>query len=180
VLVGAADNGRANWKNTAGLSINDLEQLAMAQAEDPAGVNDTVTIPSDMSAPAELEPVETVVPKQDKLFYTRAGCAAAGFWEPQKGMLVLKGSKGSPTLKTSGNGALREKLKSDGVIALDEKQMIFLKDHLFATPSAAGSALAGAADNGRANWKNAAGLSINDLKQLALAEAAGDDVHADP
>jgi hypothetical protein len=113
----------------------------------------------------------------EKLFYRRAGCTASGFFGPE-GMLVLAGSTGQPMKKSpyAGRiGDLREKLRDEGVISLDAKGLRFLKDHLFPSPSAAGCILAGGADNGRMNWKNSAGLSINDLEQRALAAAAGDE-----
>jgi hypothetical protein len=97
-------------------------------------------------------------------------------------MLVLAGSTGQPMKKSSYTGRigdLREKLRAEGVISMDAKGLVFLKDHLFPSPSAAGCILAGGADNGRINWKNADGLSINDLEQRALAEAESAVDHGD-
>ncbi len=116
-------------------------------------------------------------PSSDKLFYRRAGAEAVGFFGPE-GMLVLAGSRGKPMKTASYAGRiaeLREKLRDEGVISMDAKGLIFLKNHLFPSPSAAGCILAGGADNGRMSWRNADGLSINDLEQRALATAAGDD-----
>lgn len=116
-------------------------------------------------------------PSPDKLYYRRAGCNASGFFGSE-GMLILAGSTGQPMKKSSYAGRigdLREKLLAEGVISMDAKGLVFLKDHLFPSPSAAGCILAGGADNGRINWKNADGLSINDLEQQALSRAAVDD-----
>jgi predicted GIY-YIG superfamily endonuclease len=117
----------------------------------------------------------------EKLYYRRAGSKASGFFGSE-GMLVLAGSTGQPMKKSSYTGRigdLREKLRNEGVISMDAKGLVFLKDHLFPSPSAAGCILAGGADNGRINWKNADGLSINDLEQRALAEAESAVDHGD-
>lgn len=113
----------------------------------------------------------------DKLFYRRAGAEAVGFFGPE-GMLVLAGSKGKPMKPAAYAGRiaeLRGKLRDEGVISMDDKGLVFLKDHLFPSPSAAGCIFAGGADNGRMSWRNIGGLSINDLEQRALSNAAGDD-----
>ena len=53
---------------------------------------------------------------------------------------------------------------------------MFLKDHLFGSPSAAGCVLIGRSTNGRTGWRNASGQSINDLEQLALAASTTNEV----
>ena len=50
-----------------------------------------------------------------------------------------------------------------------EHELVFLKDHLFSSPSAAGCALVGGENNGRTSWRNGQGQSISDLEQLAIA-----------
>lgn len=140
---------------------------------------DTVAVLLTTLVVPVLDPVKAGrrTSSDDKLYYRRAGCNASGFFGPE-GMLVLAGSTGQP-MKTSlyaGRiGDLREKLRAEGVISMDAKGLVFLKDHLFPSPSAAGCILAGGADNGRANWKNSAGMSINDLEQRALSHAAAAD-----
>jgi predicted GIY-YIG superfamily endonuclease len=117
---------------------------------------------------------------EEKLYYRRAGCDASGFFGPE-GMLVLAGSRGLSRVRSSHTervAALRNSLKDEGVIAMDEKELVFRKDYLFTSPSAAGLLLSGGADNGRTNWRNADGLSINELELRALADAeaeAGDE-----
>jgi hypothetical protein len=147
---------------------------------------DTVAVLLTTLGVPVLDPVKTSTggqvtgtdnPAAEKLQYKRAGCDASGFFVPE-GMLVLAGSTGQPGLKSSDTGrigVLRERLKDEGIISMNETELVFLKDHLFTSPSAAGCILAGGADNGRANWKNAAGFSINDLEQRALAQAAVPD-----
>jgi hypothetical protein len=54
---------------------------------------------------------------------------------------------------------------------LNDTELVFLRDHLFTSPSAAGGVIVGGSNNGRTSWRNAEGRSINDLEALALAAA---------
>ena len=58
-----------------------------------------------------------------------------------------------------------------GVVRLSETELIFLKDFLFTSPSAAGGVIVGGSNNGRTSWRNADGKSINDLEAVAIANA---------
>ena len=107
----------------------------------------------------------------EKLFFKETGCDATGYQTPE-GLLVLAGSKGRPGLVPSAPtsiGRQRDILQAEGVIEMDDQHLVFLKDHLFGSPSAAGCVLIGRTTNGRTGWRNAKGQSINDLEQLALA-----------
>lgn len=67
--------------------------------------------------------------------------------------IVLAGSEARQTQtgKTS-YVALRHRLERDGTIDTTTKPAIFVKDHVFASPSAAASVIAGRAANGRVAW----------------------------
>jgi Domain of unknown function (DUF4357) len=72
--------------------------------------------------------------------------------------VVLEGSQASPAwtgVKESGYRRLREKLVKDGTIALaeDRKSMRFVRDQVFASPSAAAAVVRGRSANGRLEWK---------------------------
>jgi hypothetical protein len=60
------------------------------------------------------------------------------------------------------------------VIRQSETELVFLKDHLFTSPSAAGGVVIGGSNNGRISWRNADGQSINDLEALALASSTSE------
>jgi Domain of unknown function (DUF4357) len=114
--------------------------------------------------------------EQVALFFREAGCDASGY-QTSEGLLVLAGSKGRPGLRPSAPssiGGQREVLETVGVIKLNDQEFVFLKDHLFGSPSAAGSVLIGGTNNGRSSWRNADGQSINELEQLALGSSTSE------
>ena len=108
----------------------------------------------------------------DQLFFHKSGCEAAGYMTPE-GMLVCAGSKGRPEMSENADSwtiRTRESLQADGVVTIDGAELVFVKDHLFKTPGGAGAILIGRRTQGREGWKNAAGLSINQIEALALSE----------
>jgi hypothetical protein len=108
------------------------------------------------------------------------GCEATGYLTSE-GMLVLAGSRGRPGLQPSAPASIgkhREALNAEGVIQADDDAVVFLKDHLFSSPSAAGCVLVGRTTNGRTVWRNRQGQSINDLEQLALSDHPSNEKQA--
>ncbi|MEO9330041.1 GIY-YIG nuclease family protein [Gordonia aurantiaca] len=70
---------------------------------------------------------------------------------------VLQGSRARSAWKSAESHAyrsLRARLEQDGTIArsADETKMVFTRDHVFASPSAAAAIIAGRAANGRKEW----------------------------
>ncbi|WP_260751348.1 GIY-YIG nuclease family protein [Mycobacterium sp. SMC-8] len=120
---------------------------------------------------AASSPEKSNSDESESLFFREAGCEATGFQTPE-GLLVVAGSKGRPDIRKSarpGIAVQRAALEAEGVIKVGEHELVFLKDHLFGSPSAAGCALVGGENNGRTSWRNAQGQSISDLEQLAIA-----------
>jgi hypothetical protein len=112
----------------------------------------------------------------DRLYFRERGCDATGY-QTSEGLLVLAGSRGHPGLRPSAPasvGRQRDALQADGVIRLTETELVFLKDHLFSSPSTAGGLIVGGSNNGRISWRNADGQSINDLEAIALASTASE------
>jgi Domain of unknown function (DUF4357) len=106
--------------------------------------------------------------ERELLFFRRRGCDATGY-QTQEGMWVLAESKGRPELLPSARDGIRKERKALqrlNVISVDEHELVFLKDHLFDSPSDAGRALYGGEVNGKAYWRNANGQSINDLERF--------------
>jgi hypothetical protein len=125
-----------------------------------------VRLPSDTGV--EEEP--------DRLYFRERGCDATGY-QTSEGLLVLAGSRGHPGLRPSAPASIgrqRDVLQADGVIRLTETELVFLKDHLFSSPSTAGGLIVGGSNNGRISWRNADGQSINDLEAIALASTASE------
>lgn len=121
-------------------------------------------------------PTQTDTGEPESLFFREAGCEATGFQTPE-GLLVLAGSKGRPDIRKSarpGIAVQRAALEAEGVIKVGEHELVFLRDHLFGSPSAAGCALVGGENNGRTSWRNGQGQSISDLEQLAIAPTSSE------
>jgi hypothetical protein len=110
------------------------------------------------------------------LFFREAGCDATGY-QTSEGLVVLAGSKGRPGIRPSarpGIAVQRAALEAEAVIAVGELELLFLKDHLLGSPSAAGCVLVGGENNGRTSWRNAKGLSISELEQLTVGPSANE------
>jgi hypothetical protein len=123
---------------------------------------------------------QTEVPggEQELLFFREGGCDASGYQTPE-GLLVLAGSKGRPHLLPSAPPRIAERrdaLNTERVIAVDETELLFLKDHLFPSPSAAGCALIGGTNNGRTSWRNVKGQSISQIEQIAIQSNTASEV----
>jgi hypothetical protein len=120
--------------------------------------------------PTASLPAQTNTGKPECLFFREAGCEATGY-QTSEGLLVLAGSKGRADIRKSarpGIAVQRAALEAEGVIKIGEQELVFLTDHLFGSPSAAGCALVGGENNGRTSWRNVKGQSISDLEQLAV------------
>ncbi|WP_076241876.1 GIY-YIG nuclease family protein [Mycobacterium sp. NS-7484] len=115
----------------------------------------------------------------EELFFKESGCDAKGY-QTSEGLLVLAGSKGRSALRPSAPPSLgnqRDSLRAEGIIKHEGQELVFLRDHLFASPSAAGGLLVGGTNNGRISWRNDRGQSIAELEQLALESATGSRHH---
>ena len=98
-----------------------------------------------------------------------------------EGFVVFAGSLGDRKVRDSlsqGWRDLREELIAEGKVEVLEKQIRFLKDVLFKSPSAAAAVTAGGVWNGRAGWKDANGKTLKDLEE-ALLEGPDDPQQAE-
>jgi hypothetical protein len=91
--------------------------------------------------------------------------------------VVLEGSQarlGWSGVKESGYKRLREKLAEDGTLApaMDGKSMRFVRDHVFASPSAAAAVVVGRNSNGRHEWHiPGSGMSYGTWQSTAIEQA---------
>ena len=105
----------------------------------------------------------------DEVYYLKASGADARGLYTAEGFVVLAGSVGRranvPSIAGTSMARFREKLVQTGAMIEREDQVVFPKDHLFGSPSMAGIALTGRTSNGWREWKNAAGLTLDELKR---------------
>jgi len=85
-----------------------------------------------------------------------------------EGFVVLKGSSGlirksAPSRRFS--ESMREKLVKNKICKIEGNRIIFLKDHLFKSPSGAAAALVGRNVNGWTVWRNKDGRTLDELKR---------------
>ena len=101
------------------------------------------------AAPGETELIfELGVPKSDRLARMR---------RIDEGYVVLKGSHARAHLVESMNATsriARQRLLDDGSLAEVDGQLVFQRNTLFTSPSAAGTAVTGRSTNGWTSWKS--------------------------
>ncbi len=84
------------------------------------------------------------------------------------GMVVLKGSAstGSEVPSTPESVTrLRQLLTTDGVLVEQNDNLVFARDYLFASPSAAAGVVLGRSANGWIEWKDTAGRTLKDNEE---------------
>ena len=93
-----------------------------------------------------------------------------------EGFVVLKGSTGRrenvPSIVGTVHERLRSKLIDAGVMRARGDAVVFEKDHLFGSPSAAVIALLGRTANGWKEWKGKDGATLDELKRKAVKAEA--------
>lgn len=132
--------------------------------------HDTAATP----APSATAPSVADQPVRELLHFREAGCDARGY-QTAEGMLVLAGSTGRVDLRPSAPPSIhrsREVLQEQGVTETKDGKLLFAKNHLFTSPSAAGSILVGGSNNGRTSWKNAHGQDLNHIEANTLSAVA--------
>ncbi len=112
---------------------------------------------------------------EKELFYCK-GSGADGVGEyTTEGFVVLKGSRGRrenvASIQGTSTERLRELLVKEGVVAAQDSQYVFTRDHLFPSPSTAAMAVMGRSANGWVEWKAANGKTLNELKRQTVTVA---------
>ena len=101
--------------------------------------------------------------------YTVSGPDADGRGEFDDGFTVKAGSKVRPEVVPSASEWVRKtrkQLLSDGVIALEDGHLTFVKDYKFRTPSGASDFVLGRSSNGWTEWKQADGTTLHQVERL--------------
>jgi Domain of unknown function (DUF4357) len=134
------------------------------------------TLLATLSQPIFEPLTHAATDKGDKeLFYCK-GSGAEGVGEyTTEGFVVLKGTRGRAKLVASIQGTsharMREQLITGGILALQNGACIFTRDHLFASPSTAATAILGRSVNGWIEWKTLQGQTLDEVKRQAVAIA---------
>lgn len=108
---------------------------------------------------------------QRELFYIKAARNAdATGYLTDEGFVVRKGSIATPdttpSLKTRNLGYynLRTRLVDEGVLVPQGDLLVFSRDYVFSSPSAAAATVMGRAANGRTEWKTAKGVTLEEYE----------------
>ncbi len=103
-----------------------------------------------------------------ELFYCKSSGANGIGLYTEEGFVVLKGSSGRlesvPSLKAS-SIRFRQRLIDVGAARADGDFLVFVRDHLFNSPSMAAVGLIGRAANGWLEWRDKNGKTLDELKR---------------
>ncbi|GKV72020.1 DUF4357 domain-containing protein [Pseudarthrobacter sp. NCCP-2145] len=107
----------------------------------------------------------------ETLFFREGGTDARAR-PTTEGVLVLAGSVGKAIARPSLSASLarrRVALVEQGVAEVRGEEYVFVRDHLFSSPSTAGAIVVGGNINGRITWKTADGRTFQQLEDQALS-----------
>lgn len=111
-----------------------------------------------------------------EFFYCTAGGANAKDIYTTEGFVVLEGSIGRknnvPSIMGTSDAAFRDKLLASDLVKIEGESIVFLKDHLFPSPSRAAMAVLGRTANGWQEWKDSNGTTLDLLKRQAISSAS--------
>lgn len=110
------------------------------------------------------------VAERESLLCEIKGLKATGHLTPN-GIVVLAGSQAVLTERPSSQKYpwalnMRQKLKDDGVLAVKQDHLLFVRDAEFSSPSAAAAVIHGGQANGLTSWKNKNGKTLKDLESV--------------
>ncbi len=113
--------------------------------------------------------ISAVTNKEEEFFFCKGSDADGKAIYTNEGLVVLKGSSGRkenvPSIYGTSLEKYRQKLIDQGVMVDHEGRLMFTKDHPFDSPSMAGLALMGRANNGWVEWKSKDGKTLDELKR---------------
>ena len=124
-------------------------------------------------------PVREVRTQEERRVYRCVGAGADGLGlYTAEGFVVLEGSVGRvsnvPSIKGTSSERFRARLIETGVVRLEGDRTVFVRDHLFGSPSMAAMALLGRTANGWEMWKAEDGRTLGQVERGdGEAERAG-------
>jgi hypothetical protein len=117
-----------------------------------------------------FEPAANRDTDADAVFYCKRGGADARGVYNEEGFVVLKGSLARRTTTSSSHDTIepkREELIGAGVLVSTKDGYRFDRDLAFSSPSAAAAIVTGGSANGWVEWKNAKGLTLDEVYRKA-------------
>lgn len=98
------------------------------------------------------------------------GLRARGHLIPS-GLLILKGSQAVLNERASSEKwpwarNIRQKLRQDGVLAVQQDHLVFTRDTEFSSPSTAAAVVQGGHANGLLAWRNTEGKTLKDIEAI--------------
>ncbi len=116
-----------------------------------------------------FKPLVENKPTTEEVFYcTRNGIRGAGVFTDE-GFVVLAGSLGKAAVegkRSDKRHKVRDELLKAKVVALENGNLIFKKNHLFKSPSGASATLLGRSSNGWMDWKDKDGRTLDEVKRV--------------
>jgi len=132
------------------------------------------TMGFDLFKPALKEQIQSLTEQGEKVFLAVGDIKAQAKLAPS-GLLVLRGS----SMKAAAAPALaatylkiRNDLIEKGYVRSTAKDLEFIQDYEFSSPSQAGSVILGYSVNGRIFWKDKDGLTLKDIEDVKAKIAA--------
>lgn len=113
---------------------------------------------------------EIVVPKDGLELILNVKKTIAKAIQTDEGIVVLAGSGVSEKQsKNYGYKTLREELVHDGTIQKNQSgDLVFVKKHLFQSPSSAAAVIVGYSINGRRTWKDKNGRTLSEIEKTEI------------
>lgn len=112
--------------------------------------------------------------KQDEVFYCKSSEADGRGIYTEEGFVVLQGSIGRkenvPSIIGTSSEKFRDNLISMAVMKVDGDKVVFVKNHLFRSPSMAAIALMGRSSNGWLDWKDKNGKTLDAVKRQSVSQ----------
>ncbi len=106
--------------------------------------------------------------EKEMLYCEIKGLKARGRLTPN-GFLIMKGSQAVLKDRASSQKYpwplnMRQRLKDEGIIVIDEDHFLFTRDEEFSSPSAAAAVIHGGHANGLTAWKNKEGKTLEEIE----------------
>jgi len=172
----AADRGTVENKNGV------IKPTATAKGDGATDAGGSIAIKPFLAGLLELLPFmgvtlfEPLASRNQELLLTCTGPSAnAEGYETSAGFVVTAGSKARADEVSSfppSRKNQRASLIQSGVLTVDGDSLTFTADYQFSSPSAAASVVLARSANGRAEWKDSSGQTLEQLADKALGSTA--------